>query len=76
MGEAEDKYLLHRSILVHESGYFRAALSGDWQEAVTKTVRLADVGSMEFTLFATWLMGGDPKELGVERGAGRERTCG
>ncbi|ROW03907.1 hypothetical protein VPNG_07246 [Cytospora leucostoma] len=50
-------FLVHIDLLAEKSAYFRAALTGDFQEAATKQLTLEDVSDNTFAFFLKWLYG-------------------
>lgn len=50
-------FLVHVDLLAEKSAYFRAALTGDFQEAATKQLTLEDVSDNTFAFFLKWLYG-------------------
>ncbi|KAK7739724.1 hypothetical protein SLS53_005694 [Cytospora paraplurivora] len=50
-------FLVHVDLLSEKSAYFRAALTGDFQEAATKQLTLIDVSDNTFAFFLKWLYG-------------------
>jgi hypothetical protein len=55
VGTEEDCFTVHQDLLVHHSSFFRAALTGNFKEADTKAVILADTESQTTELFVHWL---------------------
>jgi hypothetical protein len=47
--------VVHENLLIHHSKFFRAALTGGFQEAKNKIVRLEDDEPNTFELFVHWL---------------------
>ncbi|KAF2117668.1 hypothetical protein BDV96DRAFT_464751, partial [Lophiotrema nucula] len=58
VGPEKKAYTLHKALLVHHSGYFRGALSGDWVEAKEGTIHLEDVHTGAFNIFVNWIYAG------------------
>ncbi|KAJ4384631.1 PAB1 binding protein [Didymella sp. IMI 355093] len=48
-------FSIHTSLLVSQSPYFRAALTGPFVESKTKTITLDDVSPDHFSLLVSWL---------------------
>ncbi|KAL6707974.1 hypothetical protein ACN47E_003648 [Coniothyrium glycines] len=59
VGKEEKKFVLHEKLLVHYSGFFRAALTGKFKEAEEKVARLLDDDADVFEMFVHWLYHGD-----------------
>ena len=55
VGVAEASFHVHKTLLVNQSLYFNAALTGDWKEASSGLVRLSDVKVESFELFVSWI---------------------
>ena len=55
VGATKTKFVVHESLLVYHSEFFRAALKGRFAEAETKTVTLEDEDEAVFELFVFWL---------------------
>ncbi|KAF2117524.1 hypothetical protein BDV96DRAFT_597455 [Lophiotrema nucula] len=55
VGPQEKKYILHTAFLSHYSGYFRGALSGKFSETDDGVVKLKDVDTDVFSIFADWI---------------------
>lgn len=51
-------FYLHIGVLSDKCDYFRAALTGGFQEASTKSLTLKDVSDNTFAFFLKWLYGG------------------
>lgn len=58
VGAAKEHFVVHQSFLCAKSQYFVKALSGSFQEAITRFVRLPDVSPILFRIFVTWLYHG------------------
>ena len=48
-------FVVHKAFLVANSCYFRAALSGVYEESTTAIVNLADVSTGTFDIFVNWI---------------------
>jgi hypothetical protein len=55
VGPEEVRFVVHETLLVHYSKFFRAALTGNFIEAQEKTVRMGEVDPDLFELFGHWL---------------------
>ena len=55
VGAQKECFTIHQDLLIHQSSFFRAALTGNFAEADSKTVILADTHSEIFELFVHWL---------------------
>ncbi|PSN66888.1 hypothetical protein BS50DRAFT_634349 [Corynespora cassiicola Philippines] len=47
---------VHEGLLKHHSAYFRAALKNEWEEGVTRTIKLPDDEPNIFAIYFSWLM--------------------
>lgn len=52
------KYVIPKTVLVTNSGYFAKATSGDWVEAKTKQHTLEEVNVQAFEIYVRWLHNG------------------
>jgi hypothetical protein len=59
VGAEKEHFVVHQSFLCAKSPYFEKALSGSFQEALTRFNRLPDVSPVLFRLFVAWLYHGD-----------------
>lgn len=55
VGKEKQHFVFHEHVVQHEAQYFRTALSGTWQESVTRSFDLSEETVGVFTLFAHWL---------------------
>ncbi len=55
VGEAEQRFVAHESVLCATSGFFRDSLSGDWLEGKERVVRLPEQSHEAFNVYLTWL---------------------
>jgi hypothetical protein len=55
VGPDAERFLVHESLLIHYSKFFRAALTGHFKEAKEKTVTLEYTKSNVFEFFVHWL---------------------
>jgi hypothetical protein len=55
VGQQGKCFTVHQDLLVHHSPFFRAALTGSFKEADSKTVILADSDPQVFEFFVHWL---------------------
>jgi hypothetical protein len=55
IGAERKKYQLHKALLTHHSGYFRAALKKTWREGMEGLVKLEDVDPVAFDIFVNWI---------------------
>jgi hypothetical protein len=53
--EAQQKFEIHKGLLIHYSGYFRNALKDAWAEGTDKTVKLPGEYQDAFEIFYNWL---------------------
>ena len=58
VGAEKEHFVVHQSYLCSKSPYFEKALSGSFQEAITRFVRLPDVSPILFRIFVAWLYHG------------------
>ncbi|KUI59995.1 Kelch-like protein diablo [Cytospora mali] len=67
-------FLVHIDLLAAKSSYFRAALTGNFQEALTKQLTLEDVSDTTISFFLRWIY---TKNLGQEKPGDQkyETTC-
>jgi hypothetical protein len=52
---SEAKFVVHEELLIYCSSFFRVALNGNSEEAVTKTVCLGETDTETFAPFVHWL---------------------
>ncbi|KAF2743674.1 hypothetical protein M011DRAFT_480617 [Sporormia fimetaria CBS 119925] len=55
VGTPSTPFTLHSSLLIKNSPYFRAALTGPFQESTTQTITLPDIHPSTFELLVTYL---------------------
>ena len=55
VGDSQDRFLIHRELLMHHSRFFAAALAGNFYESRTQCVTLADESADIFGIFVEWL---------------------
>jgi len=55
VGPNHVKFVVHESLLIHYSDFFRAALTGNFSEAKDKIVRLEEDDPETFEVFVHWL---------------------
>lgn len=55
VGEEQERFIVHESVLTHYSEFFRAALTGGFAEATEKTVKLEGEDAETFEFFVHWL---------------------
>jgi hypothetical protein len=55
VGSEEKKYLVHKALLSHHSGYFRGALSSSFKETDNGVIPLDDVDTEVFDVFVNWI---------------------
>ncbi|KAF2738216.1 hypothetical protein EJ04DRAFT_573936 [Polyplosphaeria fusca] len=55
VGPNRTRFLLHTSLLINSSPYFRAALTGPFLESATQSLQLPDVSLDVFELCVSWL---------------------
>ncbi|KAF2441879.1 hypothetical protein P171DRAFT_81468 [Karstenula rhodostoma CBS 690.94] len=58
VGPEHVRYEVHKTLLVHHSGYFRGALSESWREAEDFKAVIEDVEPTTFNVFLSWLYTG------------------
>jgi hypothetical protein len=58
VGLEEKKYILYKELLVHNSGFFRGALSGNFKETDDGVVPLTDVEPKVFAFVINWMYTG------------------
>jgi hypothetical protein len=54
-GEAQQKFEIHKGLLIHYSAYFRKALKDSWAEGMDKTVKLPGEYEDAFEIFYHWV---------------------
>lgn len=59
VGTEKEHFVVHQSFLCAKSPYFDKALSGSFQEAITRFVRLPEVSLVLFRIFVAWLYYGN-----------------
>jgi hypothetical protein len=59
VGIEKEHFVVHQSFLCAKSQYFVKALSGSFQEAITRFIRLPDISPVLFRIFVAWLYHGD-----------------
>jgi hypothetical protein len=59
VGAEKEHFVVHQSFLCARSPYFVKALSGSFQEAITRFIRLPDISPVLFRIFVAWLYHGD-----------------
>jgi hypothetical protein len=59
VGPEKEHFVVHQSFLCAKSPYFDKALSGSFQEAITRSVRLPEVSPVLFRIFVAWLYYGN-----------------
>lgn len=57
VGPERQRFTVHKAVLVSECEYFRSALDGQWQEAISGTFALPDENASVFRFFVHWLYG-------------------
>lgn len=55
VGIEKEHFVVHQSFLCAKSQYFSKALSGSFQESITRFVRLPDVSPIIFKIFVAWV---------------------
>ncbi|KAF2260956.1 hypothetical protein CC78DRAFT_584169 [Lojkania enalia] len=55
IGPKRTRFLLHTSLLVNQSPYFRAALTGSFLESTNQAIELPDISVEVFELCVNWL---------------------
>jgi hypothetical protein len=63
VGAEEEQFVVHQSFLRAKSPYFEKALSGSFQEATTRFVRLPELSPILFRIFVAWLYHGNTSYL-------------
>jgi hypothetical protein len=58
VGPEKEHFVVHQSFLCAKSPYFDKALSGSFQEAITRLIRLPDTSPILFRIFVAWLYHG------------------
>lgn len=58
VGEEKEHFVVHQSFLCVKSPYFDKALSGSFQEATTRFIRLPEISPILFRIFVAWLYHG------------------
>ncbi|KAG9513370.1 hypothetical protein KCV07_g8846, partial [Aureobasidium melanogenum] len=58
VGIEKEHFVVHQSFLCAKSQYFTKALSGSFQEAVTRFIPLPDVSPILFRIFVAWIYHG------------------
>jgi hypothetical protein len=59
VGAEKEHFVVHQSLLCTKSPYFDKALSGSFQEAITRFIRLPDISPVLFRIFVAWLYHGN-----------------
>lgn len=59
IGFEQEEHILHKSLLVHHSGFFRGVLSEKFKETEQGFIELSEVHSTPFSIFIDWLYTGD-----------------
>lgn len=54
-GPADKEYPLHKGLLCHHSGFFRAMFAGDFQEGMMRLATMKDTDQDIFDMFQLWL---------------------
>ncbi|KAJ8111674.1 hypothetical protein OPT61_g5789 [Boeremia exigua] len=55
VGPQKKRFVVHKSVLIHHSSYFRAALTGNFKEASDMVVELKEECEITFEIFVHWL---------------------
>lgn len=55
VGADEDAFYIPKHLFRTHSNYFKAALDGDWKEAMANLFRLPDIHPRFFAIFVYWL---------------------
>lgn len=55
VGPDKKRFIVHETVLVHHSEYFRAALTSGFSEAKDKTITIEDACAETFEFFVHWL---------------------
>lgn len=55
VGEQEDTFTVHETLICEHAAFFKAACSGDWKEGPTRTVRLSSSSPANFQIYLDWL---------------------
>jgi len=55
VGADRTKFVIHKDLLTSKSEFFRAALTGDWEESKSQKVHLPEDDPAAFEMFAHWL---------------------
>ncbi len=55
VGAGHSKFVVHKDLLTSKSEFFRAALTGDWEESKSQEVQLPEDDPAAFEMFAHWL---------------------
>lgn len=59
VGAEKEHFVVHQSFLCAKSPYFVKALTGSFQEAITRFIQLPDISPVLFRIFVSWLYHGD-----------------
>lgn len=59
VGAEKEHFVVHQSFLCAKSLYFEKALTGSFQEATTRFVRLPEFSPILFRIFVAWLYDGN-----------------
>jgi hypothetical protein len=59
VGAEKEHFVVHQSLLCTKSPYFDKALSGSFQEAITRFIRLPEISPVLFRIFVAWLYHGN-----------------
>lgn len=55
VGESEQKFVLHKSLVCKSSEFFQASVSVQWKEGQENTIRLPDCTPQTFSTYIGWL---------------------
>ncbi|KAG9750926.1 hypothetical protein KCU73_g6459, partial [Aureobasidium melanogenum] len=55
VGIGKEHFVVHQSFLCAKSQYFAKALSGSFQESITRFIQLPDVSPVLFRIFVAWI---------------------
>lgn len=68
VGPGKEHFVVHQSLICDKSRYFAKALSGSFQEGITRFVRLPDVSPILFRIFVAWLYHGKLAYVATDTG--------
>ncbi|THZ61426.1 hypothetical protein D6C86_04410 [Aureobasidium pullulans] len=68
VGHEKEHFVVHQTLICDKSRYFAKALSGSFQEGITRFVRLPDISPILFRIFVAWLYHGKLAYVATDAG--------